>query len=364
MKKIICAALVLILCLTSAVSVYAANPDASPQNPTIEAEMPDCYGIVGKSDITLYTNASSPDGGTLEYQWYSTTVENIATIRAIDGETGTEFTPPQTLGVVYYCYAVWNVKSGVRSQPVYSRLIRVEFYEENPVTIEILSAPNKVVYTAGERLDLTGLVVRIWTSDGYFDSLNGDKLEITKNPLTTVGEQKIKVSYGDAFDFFIVTVKAASHTHSFGEWMVTTKATCTESGIQTRECNCGKTERAEIPATGHQWDEGTVTKEPTETSDGERTFVCTVCKATRTESIEAIEIASESVSDTEPLETDESTISTEESDVSGENPTSAAESSSGFPWWIIVVISAVLGIGGGAITAWVILQKKKQPPEE
>lgn len=161
MKKIICAALVLILCLTSAVSVYAANPDASPQNPTIEAEMPDCYGSVGKSDITLYTNASSPDGGTLEYQWYSTTVENIATIRAIDGETGTEFTPPQTLSVVYYCYAVWNVKPGVRSQPVYSRLIRVEFYEENPVTIEILSTPNKVVYTADERLDLTGLVVRI-----------------------------------------------------------------------------------------------------------------------------------------------------------------------------------------------------------
>lgn len=138
MKRIVCAVLVLILCLTSAISAYAADP----QEPTIEAQMPDCYGIVGESEIVLFTNATSPNGGTLEYQWYSTTIDDISTIRAIDDETGTEFTPPQTLGVVYYCYGVWNVKSDVRSQPVYSRLIRVEFYENNPTTIEILSTPD------------------------------------------------------------------------------------------------------------------------------------------------------------------------------------------------------------------------------
>lgn len=344
MKKIVCTVLVLILCLTSAVSVYAAGP----QEPTIEAQMPDCYGIVGESEIMLFTNASSPDGGTLEYQWYSTTVNDIATIRAIDDETGTTFTPPQTIGVVYYCYAVWNVKSGTKSQPVYSRLIRVEFYEENPTTIEILSAPDKVVYTSGESLDLTGLKVRIWTSDGYIDSVNGDKLEITKNPLITVGEQKIKVAYGDAFDIFIVTVKAAPHTHSFGEWMVTTKATCTEPGVKTRECDCGQTERAEIPATGHQWDEGKVTKEPTETSDGEKTFVCTVCKATKTENIKAGEIVSEPTEDTDPTENSENTISTGESEKSDE-----------FPGWIIVVIAAVLVIS--TLVGIIIIHNKEKP---
>ena len=47
-----------------------------------------------------------------------------------------------------------------------------------------------------------------------------------------------------------------------------------------------------IPATGgghteHAWDQGVVTKQPTATEKGERTFTCTVCGATRTEEIPA-----------------------------------------------------------------------------
>lgn len=224
-------------------------------------------------------------------------------------------------------------------------------------SIEILSTPDKVVYTSGERLDLTGLKVRIWTSEGYIDSVNGDKLEITKNPLITVGEQKIKVAYGDAFDIFIVTVKAAPHTHSFGEWMVTTEPSCTDPGIQTRECDCGQTERAEIPATGHQWDEGKVTKEPSETSDGERIFTCTVCKATETEVIKAGEIVSEPAEDTDPTENSGSTISTGESEASGEKQPLGAEPSSGFSWWIIVI--AALVVIGGSVAGVIIVKKKK-----
>lgn len=256
-------------------------------------------------------------------------------------------------------YAVWNIKSGTRSNPVYSRLIKVEYAEGDPTvdSIEILSTPDKVVYTSGECLDLTGLKVRIWTSDGYIDSVNGDKLEITKNPLITVGEQKIKVAYGDAFDIFIVTVKAAPHTHSFGEWMVTTEPSCTDSGIQTRECDCGQTERAEIPAAGHQWDEGKVTKEPTETSDGERTFACTVCKDTKTEVIKAGEIVSEPTEDTDPTESSESTISTGESEASGSQQPGDTETSSGFPWWIIVIAAVV--VTGGAVAGVTIVKKKK-----
>lgn len=103
----------------------------------------------------------------------------------------------------------------------------------------------------------------------------------------------VTVPYGDAFDFFIVTVNEAPHTHSFGKWMVTTNATCTESGIMTRECDCGQTERMEVAATGHHWDDGKVTKEPTETSDGEFTFTCTVCNVTQTVIIRAGEIVSD-----------------------------------------------------------------------
>ena len=356
MKKILCTVLVLILCLISVVSVYAAGP----QEPKIESEFPDCYCVIGDHLVTLYTDATSPDGGTLEYQWYSTTVNDIATIRAIDDATGGTYTPPQKVGIMYYCYAVWNIKSGTRSNPVYSRLIKVEYAEGDPTvdSIEILSTPDKVVYTSGECLDLTGLKVRIWTSDGYIDSVNGDKLEITKNPLITVGEQKIKVAYGEAFDFFIVTVKEAPHTHSFGEWTVTTEPSCTEPGIKTRECDCGQTERAEIPATGHQWDNGKVTKEPTKDADGEKAFFCMICKATKTEVIKAGEIVSEPTEDMDSTENSESTISTGESEASGENQLSGTEPSSGFPWWIIVILVIAIGIGTG--TTLFILNKKKK----
>ena len=94
--------------------------------------MPDCYVVLGEHVLTLYTDATSPDGGMLEYQWYSTTVNDIATIRAIDEATGGTYTPPQKIGVMYYCYAVWNIKSGLRSAPVYSRLIWVEYTEAEP----------------------------------------------------------------------------------------------------------------------------------------------------------------------------------------------------------------------------------------
>ena len=128
MKKVLCAVLMLVLCLTGTIHVYAAGP----QEPTIESQMPDCYVVLGEHVLTLYTDATSPDGGMLEYLWYSTTVNDIATIQAIDNETGTTFVPPQQVGVVYYCYAVWNIKSSTKSNPVYSRLIRVEYTENEP----------------------------------------------------------------------------------------------------------------------------------------------------------------------------------------------------------------------------------------
>lgn len=81
---------------------------------------------------------------------------------------------------------------------------------EGNARLEVLEAPDKVEYFSGETLNLTGLKVRVYNSDGtYFDSLDGDKLTITTNPLTTVGEQKIKVAYGNLFGIFIVTVKEA-----------------------------------------------------------------------------------------------------------------------------------------------------------
>lgn len=48
-----------------------------------------------------------------------------------------------------------------------------------------------------------------------------------------------------------VDIVCTDHTHTFGDWTVTTPATCTADGVETRSCACGETETRAIPATGH-----------------------------------------------------------------------------------------------------------------
>ena len=66
-------------------------------------------------------------------------------------------------------------------------------------------------------------------------------------------------------------------------------ATCTEAGYTgDKVCTvCGETVEtgSAVPALGHLFDDGVVTKEPTATENGVRTFTCTRCGETRTESI-------------------------------------------------------------------------------
>ena len=77
--------------------------------------------------------------------------------------------------------------------------------------------------------------------------------------------------------------------HAFGAVEVIKAPTCTETGISGKRCTHDGCEVIDsetvIPATGHQWDEGVVTREPTYTENGEKTFTCTVCRTTRTEPI-------------------------------------------------------------------------------
>ena len=67
------------------------------------------------------------------------------------------------------------------------------------------------------------------------------------------------------------------HTHSWSSGTVTKEPTCTEPGIKTYRCSCGETRTESIPALGHKWSDWTVVKEATETEDGLRERTCTVC---------------------------------------------------------------------------------------
>lgn len=72
---------------------------------------------------------------------------------------------------------------------------------------------------------------------------------------------------------------ACSHEHEWSAWKVTTAATCTEKGVETRTCDCGETETRDIAALGHDWGEWTLS------ADGSAyTRACKRDKCTATES--------------------------------------------------------------------------------
>ncbi len=101
--------------------------------------------------------------------------------------------------------------------------------------------------------------------------------------------------YGWTFDDgkwqgYTVSSKGACLHTGYGTHENTVPATCGEAGRTETICdNCGEViATKEIPATGaHTWDNGTVTTEPTENEPGVRTFTCTICGQTRTETIPA-----------------------------------------------------------------------------
>lgn len=65
-----------------------------------------------------------------------------------------------------------------------------------------------------------------------------------------------------------------SHEHSYTS-SVTRQPTCTQSGVRTYTCSCGDAYTEGIPATGHDYE--TEIQEPTCTAQGYTTHTCTVC---------------------------------------------------------------------------------------
>ena len=79
--------------------------------------------------------------------------------------------------------------------------------------------------------------------------------------------------------------KGDTHLHS---WSVTSekKATCTEAGSKTWKCSlCGQTYTETYPALGHSFDSGKVTTQPTCTEYGVRTYTCSRCGEKKTSAI-------------------------------------------------------------------------------
>lgn len=80
-------------------------------------------------------------------------------------------------------------------------------------------------------------------------------------------------------------------THSYGEWITTKEPTCTDKGIKERSClTCGQKETDSVPALSHDYS-AEITKPATESEAGVRTYTCSRCKTSYTETIDKLPTA-------------------------------------------------------------------------
>lgn len=77
-------------------------------------------------------------------------------------------------------------------------------------------------------------------------------------------------------------------SHSWNSGVITKASTCAEYGVKTYTCTaCGETTTESInKTTNHSWNNGVISKSPTCVEYGVKTYTCTACGKTTTESIE------------------------------------------------------------------------------
>lgn len=74
-----------------------------------------------------------------------------------------------------------------------------------------------------------------------------------------------------------------TNSHEWGKWTTVREATCTEKGEQIRKCAvCREEEIESLPLAKHSWDNGKVTKAPSYTKVGVKTWTCKKCGKTKT----------------------------------------------------------------------------------
>lgn len=136
--------------------------------------------------------------------------------------------------------------------------------------IEIVSKPDKLNYDLKQELDSTGMVVKAVYNDGTRTAVSDYTLQGFDSK--TEGEKTVTVAYNGFTAEFTVTVK---HTHEYYS-EITKQPTCSEKGERTYKCDiCGDIYTEDIAKTEHDY-EDTVVK-PTCTERGYTEHICRAC---------------------------------------------------------------------------------------
>ena len=198
---------------------------------------------------------------------------------------------------------------------------------------EELQAPNSVQADFYANITNSSCNLSVLDNNVSWKSSNTSVATVDAKGLVTgvqAGNADITAALSSLSATKMIKVAAAVHEHSWDAGKVTTEATCTTDGVKTYTCSvCKITKTETIKATGHKeteirnaveatcqqegytgdkvcktcgtvlekgttivkkdhsWDAGKVTTEATCTTDGVKTYTCSVCKTTKTETIKA-----------------------------------------------------------------------------
>lgn len=286
--------------------------------------------LVGLSDVTAdmtaYAAAAKPysyasaskvysgiNGGNVGDLSYINTTDHyiMAEAAATDGSTGVDVSSgssngeklvnPET-GVVGYDY--------VKQVPVATFIFKV--VEEGPIEFSIYDSDNSKLpaYTGGFYIadETDGTTVADYTtyatsaeSNGStlltFNKKNSNNASSTTYKIVFKGADGSVISSKEYEDGATVTIPAlptkdadVDYHYSYA-WDTTPSAKATADATYT----------AVETKAAHTWDEGVVTKPATSTTEGEKTYTCTVCKHTKTEVIPKTECEHKNTTTTEKV---------------------------------------------------------------
>lgn len=157
----------------------------------------------------------------------------------------------------------------------------------------------------------------------------------------------------------------AAKGHSWNAGEITTEATCKAEGVKTYTCSiCGETKTESIAKLNeHTWDAGGITTNPTCAEAGARTYTCIVCGETKVESISATgahiygewKVTTEATTEAEGVETHECSVCGAKETRSIEKLPEPENNTV-----LIVVVVAVVVLAGAGVAAYFVLKNKKK----
>ncbi len=177
--------------------------------------------------------------------------------------------------------------------------------------------------------ELSGASIKLLSNSSVEYSFSSDSDGKFTSSKVRVGEYNVSIEYGEISKVLSTTYSVVSaqklsinlvieHQHTWNEGEITTAATCTTNGVKTFTCTvCGQT-KTEVIATAHSydtewskdetthwhsagcehtseksdvaehtWNDGEVTTEATCSTEGLKTYTCTICGQTKLETVMA-----------------------------------------------------------------------------